>query len=166
MKFREDIKPDIIPTREIVKGDRVKIHVTNVMADVISVKPDGTLSLQAGIMKVTAQANEVTILPSAAANEIKKHIAKSEAKLREVMAKPEVDLRGMQTDEAIPVLEQFLDRARMAKLNIVTVIHGKGTGVLRQAVHQALRREQRRIKSFRLGRYGEGEDGVTIVYLD
>ena len=63
------------------------------------------------------------------------------------------------------MLERFLDSARMAKLNSVTVIHGKGTGALRQAVHQCLRREQRVIKSFRLGRFGEGEDGVTIVEL-
>ena len=62
------------------------------------------------------------------------------------------------TDEAIPVVERFIDSAKMAKLNTVTIIHGKGTGALRQAVHDCLRRE-RGIKSFRLGRYGEGGDG-------
>jgi DNA mismatch repair protein MutS2 len=62
-------------------------------------------------------------------------------------------------------MERFLDNARLAKLNIVTIIHGKGTGVLRKAVHNNLRREQRSIKSYRLGLYGEGEDGVTIVEL-
>ena len=85
--------------------------------------------------------------------------------MREVATKPEVDLRGMNTDEAIPVLERFIDNARMAKLNTVTIIHGKGTGVLRKAVHNSLRREKRGIKSFRLGVYGEGEDGVTVVEL-
>ena len=68
------------------------------------------------------------------------------------------------TDEAIPVLERFLDGARMGRLETVTVIHGKGTGALRKAVHQSLRHDGN-VKSYRLGRFGEGEDGVTIVEL-
>jgi DNA mismatch repair protein MutS2 len=70
----------------------------------------------------------------------------------------------MMTDEAIPVLERYLDTARMGKLNVVTVIHGKGTGALRAAVHQSLKRDPN-VKSFRIGRFGEGEMGVTIVEL-
>jgi DNA mismatch repair protein MutS2 len=116
-------------------------------------------------MKITVKKDEVTLVETEQQPEISNQLAKSEAKLRELTAKPELDLRGMATDEAIPVLERFLDTARLAKLNTVTVIHGKGTGALRQAVHQALRREQRAIKSYRLGRYGEGEDGVTIIEL-
>jgi len=158
----EDSPP---PEREIVSGDRVRLHRLGTLADVVSVNPDGVISLQAGIMKITARNNEVSLVESEPQPEIVRQLAKSEAKLREMTAKPEIDLRGMLTDEAIPVLERFLDSARMAKLNSVTVIHGKGTGALRQAVHQCLRREQRVIKSFRLGRYGEGEDGVTIVEL-
>ena len=61
-------------------------------------------------------------------------------------------------------MERFLDNAVMGKLNEVTIIHGKGTGALRKAVQQQLRRHPR-VKSFRLGRYGEGEDGVTVVEL-
>jgi len=153
------------PQREIVPGDRVVLRGLGTLADVISVSPDGVLSLQAGIMKITVRKDEVSLAPAVIQPEIKKQLAKSEAKLRELTAKPELDLRGMQTDEAIPVMERFLDNARLAKLNFVTIIHGKGTGALRKAVHQSLRRDHSEIKSFRLGRYGEGEDGVTIVEL-
>ena len=116
-------------------------------------------------MKVTAKPDEVILQETDKPPEVKRYLKKSAAKLRELSAKPEVDLRGMNTDEAIPILERFIDNARLAKLSQVTVIHGKGTGVLRQAVHQALKHElgSRGIKSYRLGRYGEGEDGVTIV---
>ena len=88
----------------------------------------------------------------------------ADVKLRNLAVKPEVDLRGMMTDEAVSVMERYLDSALLAKLNTVTIIHGKGTGALRQAVHQNLKRN-RQVKSFRLGRYGEGENGVTIVEL-
>ena len=172
-KLKAEIKKDEEDTkssRDIVAGDRVKLKGLDVMADVISVDSDGTLSLQAGVMKVTAASNEVILVETGKQPEVKKYLAKSAAKLREISAKPEVDLRGMKTDEALPILDAFLDRARMAKLPTVTVIHGKGTGVLRQAVHQALKKEQRElgsrgIKSFRLGRFGEGEDGVTIIEM-
>ena len=70
----------------------------------------------------------------------------------------------MMTDEAIAALESFLDTAMLGKLETVTVIHGKGTGALRKAVHEMLKRNKA-VKSFRLGRYGEGEAGVTVVEL-
>ena len=153
-----------IPSRKIVPGDKVTLRSLGTVADVISINSDGVLNLQAGIMKITAKPDEVLLTQEEVSPDIKKHIKKSEAKLRAVTARPEVDLRGMNTDEALPTLERFLDSARLAKLSTVTIIHGKGTGVLRKAVHNSLRRE-RGIKSFRLGLYGEGEDGVTIVEL-
>ena len=86
------------------------------------------------------------------------------AHARAAGAKSELDIRGLETLEAEDAVNQFLDTARLGKLNTVSIIHGKGTGALRRAVHQALRRNKA-VKSFRLGRYGEGEDGVTIVEL-
>ena len=74
----------------------------------------------------------------------------------------EVDLRGMDTVEAICVLDRYMDEAMRAKLSSVRIIHGKGTGALRQAVHQSLKRNKF-VKKYRLGVYGEGEDGVTIA---
>ena len=74
----------------------------------------------------------------------------------------EVDLRGMDSIEAIAVLERYMDEAMRSNLPSVRIIHGKGTGTLRNAVHQCLKRNKF-IKKFRLGLYGEGEDGVTIA---
>ena len=71
-------------------------------------------------------------------------------------------IRGYETLEAESVLENYLDAARRAHLETVTIIHGKGTGALRKAVQAYLRRDKT-VKSFRLGNYGEGESGVTIV---
>ena len=79
-------------------------------------------------------------------------------------AASELDIRGLETLEAESVVENYIDAAVMAKLGTVTIIHGKGTGALRKAVHEMLKRN-RAVKSFRLGRYGEGEAGVTVVEL-
>ena len=76
----------------------------------------------------------------------------------------ELDIRGMETLEAESVVENFISAAVMGKLETVTIIHGKGTGALRKAVHDILRRNKA-VKSFRLGVYGEGESGVTVVTL-
>ena len=79
-------------------------------------------------------------------------------------ASAELDIRGLETLEAESVVENYLDAAQRSKLGSVTIIHGKGTGALRAAVHQLLKRSKQ-VKSFRLGRYGEGEAGVTVVEL-
>ena len=79
-------------------------------------------------------------------------------------AASELDIRGYETLEAESVVENYIDSAVMAKLGTVTIIHGKGTGALRKAVHEMLKRNKA-VKSFRLGRYGEGEAGVTVVEL-
>ena len=74
----------------------------------------------------------------------------------------EIDLRGMDSVEAICVLDRYLDEAMRSNIPSVRIIHGKGTGTLRAAVHQSLRMNKF-IKKYRLGVYGEGEDGVTIA---
>ncbi|NLA86892.1 MAG: endonuclease MutS2 [Clostridiales bacterium] len=155
---------DAPPVRPAGPGDRVRLLGLGTTADVISVSDDGVLNLQAGMMKITARQEEVRLVEGEMQSEVKKYLAKSAEKLTRMAASPEIDLRGMLTDEAIPILERYLDNARMGKLNVVTVIHGKGTGALRKAVHQSLKRDAN-VKTYRLGRYGEGETGVTIVEL-
>ena len=76
----------------------------------------------------------------------------------------ELDIRGMAADEGVYEMESFIDSAVMSNVGVVTIIHGKGTGILRSAVHKRLK-ELKSVKSFRLGVYGEGESGVTIVEL-
>ena len=90
--------------------------------------------------------------------------AHSGREMRTTAYSSEVDLRGMDSVEAICALNLYLDGAMRANLQTVRIIHGKGTGVLRQAVHKELKKH-RQVKSFRLGVYGEGEDGVTIAEL-
>ena len=90
--------------------------------------------------------------------------APSQRILRTASAAREFDIRGMETLEAESVLDNYIDAAVMAHLETVTIIHGKGTGALRKAVHASLRRNKA-VKSFRLGNYGEGESGVTVVEL-
>ena len=132
----------------------------------LSVGKDGSLQLQAGILKGSAKQDEVRVVEGAehSRKEAQRVMARAEHKLRTLGASPEVDLRGMMTDEAVGALDLFLDNAVMGKLETVTVIHGKGTGAVRKAVREHLRRSPY-VKSFRPGRYGEGEDGVTVVEL-
>ena len=151
------------PNRPAAAGDTVELLSMGVNAEVVSVNRDGTLALRAGAMNITAKQNEVRVVEKP---KQKKKAAASPggASLRSAAIPPELDLRGMDTLEAIPVMERYIDSAVMGKLQTVTVIHGKGTGALRAAVQQALKRNKA-VKSYRLGRYGEGESGVTVVEL-
>ena len=149
--------------RPVRAGDTVLIRSMNVKATVLSVAPDRTLQLQAGIMKVNAREDEVLLLEEAK-TEVRSVAERSAAALRSASVPSSVDLRGLMSDEAVLMMERYLDSAVMAKLQQVTIIHGKGTGALRQAVQAALKRN-RAVKSFRNGTFGEGEMGVTVVEL-
>lgn len=152
------------PGREVRAGDTVELLKLGSKATVLAVNKDGTYQLQAGIMKITAKPDEVYLLEHEQQQTVKKFIEQTRRELRNTAAPSELDLRGMDSVEAVTVLDHFLDQAVMAKLPSVRIIHGKGTGALRKAV-QARLRQNRQIKGFRLGAYGEGEDGVTIVEI-
>ena len=154
------------PTRPAVAGDTVELVSMGTKATVLSVNKDGSLQLQAGILRISAKQDEVRVVEgeSQSQKEARRIVARAEHTLRTAAVPSQVDLRGMMTDEAIAVLERFLDTAMMGKLETVTIIHGKGTGAVRNAVRTYCRRS-RYVKSFRPGRYGEGEDGVTVVEL-
>ena len=154
------------PTRPAVAGDTVELVKMGTKATVLSVNKDGSLQLQAGILKISAKQEEVRVVEGETESQkaTRKIIARAQHTLRTAAVPSQVDLRGMMTDEAIAVLERFLDTAMMGKLETVTIIHGKGTGAVRNAVRTYLKRS-RYVKSFRPGRYGEGEDGVTVVEL-
>lgn len=150
-------------SRDAKAGDVVEIISMGVKAEVIEVNADGTLSLKAGIMTVKAKQNEVYLLEGAEAR-IKQKNYSSGVTVASRSVSPEIDLRGMESLEAVAAAELYIDNAVMAKLKTVTIIHGKGTGALRAAVQQMLKRNKA-VKSYRLGRYGEGEMGVTVVEL-
>ncbi len=159
----EDIPPPP-SSRPIKAGDRVLVLSMGTKADVISVSPDKVLTLQAGILKIFVPEDDVRLVEGEEKPDIAKYIQRSEARLKETAAKTEIDLRGMTVIEAESVLDKFIDEASMAKLETVTIIHGKGTGAVRAAVSENFKRNPL-IKSYRLGRYGEGETGVTIAEL-
>ena len=155
------------PSRPIAVGDLVEIPGVRTPAEVVSVARDGTLQLRAGVLKMKARADEVRLIEADERSAgVKKAAAVAAAPRRELRAaaQRELDIRGMETLEAESVVETFLSAAVMGHLDTVTIIHGKGTGALRKAVHDILRRNKS-VKTFRLGMYGEGENGVTVVTM-
>ena len=155
------------PSRPIQAGDLVEIPGVRTPAEVVSVERDGSLQLRAGVMKLKAKASEVRLIEDAARKKAARpavSVHSGPARTLHTAVSSELDIRGMETLEAESVVENFLDSAVMGHLETVTIIHGKGTGALRKAVAQLLRRSKH-VKSFRLGVYGEGESGVTVVTL-
>ena len=150
------------PSRPAAVGDAVELLGMGVTAEVTEIKRDGTLLLRAGAMNLSARQDEVRVVEKPKKKGKTAHSPGGAALRASVPG--ELDLRGYDTLEAVPVLERYIDSAVMGKLQTVTIIHGKGTGALRAAVQQALKRNKA-VKSFRLGRYGEGETGVTVVEL-
>ena len=151
------------PSRGILVGDTVELLKLGTKASVIAINKDGTYQLQAGILKMNAKADEIYLLENENPYKVKgAHPKHSGREMKTSAMSSEVDLRGMDTVEAICVLERYLDEAMRSNVSPVRIIHGKGTGALRAAVQQCLKKN-RFIKSFRLGVYGEGEDGVTIA---
>ena len=167
---RRDARQEPIPkpSRPIRAGDLVEIPGVKTPAEVVSVGKDGTLQLKAGILKMKAKVDEVRLIEDDERAARKKTpsvtIRQNADRALRASAARELDIRGMETLEAESVVENFISAAVMGKLETVTIIHGKGTGALRKAVHDILRRNKA-VKSFRLGVYGEGESGVTTVTL-
>ena len=166
LHFEAEREPIPAPSRPIRAGDLVELGGTRKQAVVAAVNGE-KLTLTAGNMKLTVKAGEVRLVEEAEVREkkeAKRQVATAVRLQGARAAISELDIRGLMTDEADLAVDQFLDNAVMGKLNVVTIIHGKGTGALRKAVHQQLKRHPS-VKSYRLGRYGEGEDGVTVVEL-
>ena len=167
LHLREETPEPEKPSRPIVAGDRVELPGVRTAATVVQVNGDGSLVLQAGKMKMTAKPGQVRLIegqPQQKKQPMAPKNTPAPTLHLERRASSELDIRGYETLEAESVVENYLDAAVMAKLETVTIIHGKGTGALRKAVHEILRRSKV-VKSFRLGRYGEGEAGVTVVEL-
>ena len=155
------------------KGDKVYVHSLNQSGTVLSVDGAGGLvTIQAGIMKVKVKIDDLSLDESPQNKQIKTHQVGTHGATGTHSVKagkskhisPEIDLRGLLVQEGIEKSEKYLDDAYLASLAQVTLIHGKGTGALRKAIHVMLKKHPY-VKSYRLGTYGEGEDGVTIVEL-
>ena len=154
--------------RSLVRGDTVRINGMSKDGTLVGL-PDGAgyCLVQTGIVKSKVHISELRLIENSKA---KKNtlgggsVTKSIESASRRKAASEVDLRGMDVEQGLLEMDRFLDECVLLNLNTVSVIHGKGTGALRAAVHQALKRNKA-VKSFRLGVYGEGETGVTIVEL-
>ncbi len=158
--------------RPLKKGDNVLITDTNRKAIVVS-PPDnkGNCFVQAGIMKTKIGVSKLRLMEKqASTKQSKNNKKKSSVSLSGVQSsmsrRPqlELDIRGYASDDGIYEVDNFLDQAVMSKMTMVTIIHGKGTGVLKNAIRNHLKRHPH-VKSSRKGLYGEGEDGVTVVEL-
>ena len=163
---RDSVKePALKPSRPIAAGDLVEIPGTNRRAEVLSVSGN-TLECKSGSLRMKVKADEVRLIEDdeRAALTPKPAPKAGTRVLRSAAAPRELDIRGMESLEAETVVENYIDSAVMAHLETVTIIHGKGTGALRKAVHALLKRNKS-VKSFRLGAFGEGEAGVTVVEL-
>ena len=167
LRSRDDVQAPIPkPSRPIRQGDLVELPGVKTPAEVVSVGKDGTLQLKSGVLKMKAKSEEVRLIEDdeRAARKTSSPARRSAAPSLRASAARELDIRGLETLEAESVVETFLSSAVMGRLETVTIIHGKGTGALRKAVHAILRRNKA-VKEFRLGIYGEGENGVTVVTL-
>lgn len=169
-KMEEAISEDVfsakggsIDPKKLKKGMEVEVTTMNQNGTLLSL-PDknGNVQVQVGILKITAN---VTALREAGAARKKRAAEYHPGSSGSVAAvKSEIDLRGRLADEAVMAADKYLDQAAMAHLETVSIIHGKGTGVLRTGIQEMLR-HNKYVASYRRGKYGEGEDGVTIVEL-
>lgn len=148
--------------RPLVVGDNVLIFDIDKNATVLEAPKDGTVLVQAGIIKTRVELSNLRLL-----GDLQKQKQRTRTVTRSVSAaesSTSLDLRGMNVEEGIMEVDAFLDRISRMNITQATIIHGKGTGVLRTGIQQHLRKCPQ-VKSFRLGTYGEGESGVTIVEM-
>lgn len=154
--------------RELAVGDAVLIAGLNKQATVVSVEKNGNVQVLAGSAKMRVKQENLRLLTG---NQIKREKSNAPRKKGDSLegrgtlaADTRLDLRGMPVDDALIEIDRFIDQGLRTGLSEFTIIHGKGTGALRAATHNYLRK-CKFVKSFRLGIYGEGENGVTIVIL-
>lgn len=151
--------------RPLKKGDIIYLVKLDMKAEVVSVEGNN-VSASAGLIKVRADVKDVRLLKEKKKDNNKYSGTRRirQERIGESISKSSVDIRGEDTVSGILLLDNYLDKAVRAGYDEITVIHGKGTGKLKQAVRSHLKNHPS-IKSFRPGIYGEGEDGVTIVIL-
>lgn len=163
-----DRNADYVLPRKLKRGDTVYIPDLD-RKGIISGEPDGSefVFVQMGVMKTKMSISKLRLVESEKVSVNNKKPAKKVGKVgvkAERRGKMELDIRGCACDDGVYQLDSFIDQAVMSNISTVWIIHGKGTGLLRKAVHNRLKSHPS-IKSFRLGVYGEGEDGVTVAEL-
>ncbi len=165
LKQKENHPQKQLKPEQLKKGDSVKI-ISMGLTGTVSTLPDqkGNLFVQCGIMRTQVNIKDLILVSDKQEHSLSlSHSQTSKIKMSKSMSiSTEINLLGKTVDEALSELDKYLDDAYLSHLNSVRVVHGKGTGALRNAVHQYLRKVKY-VKSYRLGEYGEGDAGVTIV---
>ena len=157
-----------VPPRPWAQGDTVRLADTNREGTLLTVpNVKGECRVQVGSMTVKTNAKNLRLVEKTQPKKQQNTAGRIKKSLTSNMSRRggmELDIRGCMGDEGVMQMEMFLDSAILSGMNQVVIIHGKGTGALREAIRTALKRNPR-VKSFRAGAYGEGEDGVTVVDL-
>lgn len=162
-KQKKSYRPEDFKLGESVRV--LSLHLTGTVSSL----PDsrGNLTVQMGILRSQVNISDLEIVSETASYTSKNLKQTSKGKLKmskSLSVSPEINLLGKTVDEAVSELDKYLDDALLSHLGTVRVVHGKGTGALRKGIHEYLRR-QKHVKSYRLGEFGEGDAGVTIVEL-
>lgn len=153
-----------VDAKKLRIGDEVIVLSMNIKGTVHTL-PDakGNLTVQMGIMQSKVNIDDIALIGEASSSSGKKNRSTARHSMnKSATMSPELMLIGMNSDEAIRTLDKYLDDARLSHLSTVRIVHGKGSGILRKAVHDYLSR-QKDIKDFHLAAYGEGDTGVTVV---
>ncbi len=161
----EEPKKKALDPAKLKKGDSVKV-LSMGLKGTVSTLPDnkGNLFVQCGIMRTQVNVKDLAYVEEATiTTPVLQRTNVGKVKMSKSFSiSHEINLLGMTVDEAISALDKYLDDAYLAHMPNVRVVHGKGTGALRSAVHSHLKR-LKYVKDFRLGEFGEGDAGVTIV---
>ena len=154
-----------LPPKEVRKGDTVEILTIGSQGTVLApANAKGEVEVQAGILKLKVNISQLRLVKQQDKPKPQPTSVHLKTGAMERTVRMECDVRGMALDEAIMTVDQYLDQAILAGMGEVSIIHGKGTGVLRSGIQQHLKHHMH-VASCRLGVYGEGESGVTIVTL-
>lgn len=166
LKKKQDKPKKQVSSKSLKLGDGVKVLTMNLNGTVSSLpNTKGDLYVQMGILRSLVNIKDIELLNEPSVSTGMKPLATGSGKIRmskSASISSEVNLIGMTVDEAVPHMEKYLDDAYLSHLSKVRVVHGRGTGALKNAVHKQLKR-LKYVKSFRLGEFGEGDTGVTIV---
>ena len=158
----EPVETVVKPPQDLKPGDSVMIVHLNTRGTVLEKPNDkGEVQVQAGIMRLKAHISQLKRVKEESSGITR---ARSNVDIGTRAVKRELDIRGMALDEALPEVDKFLDDAVLSSLGEVSVIHGKGTGTLRAGIQTHLRKHPH-VEAYRLGKYGEGEAGVTVVTI-
>ncbi|MBQ2277649.1 MAG: endonuclease MutS2 [Clostridia bacterium] len=160
------VDDDYVLPRDLVKGDRVAHRTLGTQGTLLD-NPDrsGNVNVSMGAIKMRVSVKDLKLIQGAESEA--KAAARRQSNIRTAVTrnfKPECDVRGMIGDEAWFVVDRYLDDAMVAGIKVVTIIHGKGTGALRNALWNKFKTDNR-VKSYRPGQYGEGDYGVTVIEM-